>query len=157
MHLRYILVSYLCKKNLPYKVYLFCRLFIRNSERLAASNSSNSSSYYSFIFKWLQQQMPNIIFLQIHIIQVECVWLEVTAWNAEHFLQCFHHHTYLCIFRDDRSLYDNCLLSDSRIDNGFGGRYNNDLESRYNWAVYRINPDCNGGGGYGKSVGLTKV
>ena len=77
--------------------------------------------------------------------------------NAEHFLQCFHHHTYLCIFRDDRSLYDNCLLSDSRIDNGFGGRYNNDLESRYNWAVYRINPDCNGGGGYGKSVGLTVV
>ena len=80
MHLRYIL--FVQNDFLPYKVYLFFRLFIRNSERLAASNSSNSSSYYSFIFKWLQQQMPNIIFLQIHIIQVECVWLEVTAWGG---------------------------------------------------------------------------
>ena len=75
-------------------------------------------------------------------------------YQSVHLLQCFQYNTYLCNFRDDRSLYDNCLLSDSRIDNGYG-RYNNDLESRYNWAVYRINPGCNGGGGYGKFFGLS--
>ena len=47
------------------------------------------------------------------------------------------------------SLFDNCLLSDSRID-GFG-RYNS-LESKLDWTVYRMNPYCNdNGGGRGKN------
>ena len=53
-------------------------------------------------------------------------------------------------------LFDNCLLSDSRID-GFG-RYNS-LESKLDWTVYRMNPYCNdnGGGGGGGNRGKHKL
>ena len=51
--------------------------------------------------------------------------------------------------RYDGSSYDNCLLSDSRIDNFNFGRLSN-LETKYDWTVYRINPSCRDGGGSGK-------
>ena len=48
------------------------------------------------------------------------------------------------------SLFDNCLLSDSRIDSF--GRYNS-LESKLDWTVYRMNPYCNDNGGTGGGRG----
>ena len=53
-------------------------------------------------------------------------------------------------FRYGGGLFDNCLLSDSRID-GFG-RYNS-LESKLDWTVYRMNPYCNDNGGSGGGRG----